>query len=244
MPEADPSTSSAHTPAAPDSVCVQILATEHWGQLATRSMLWNEIFARAGMFLTTLSAAVVALALVAQTSDFGDEFRLFALMVLPVVLFVGIATHIRLATAVELDAWTVIGMNRLRHAYLEVAPDLEPYIINSHYDDIAGLLQSSGQYTGFRPGMAVSSTSTIVAMLNAVVAGVLAALVTDATIGGLGRSTTVGFVAGLGTAVYMAGVIPFQTIRRAQQSYVPRFPRPGAMASSGGGLSGDTALPT
>jgi hypothetical protein len=45
---------------------MQILATGHWGLLATRSMIWNEIFMRAGMFLTTLSASIVALALVAQ----------------------------------------------------------------------------------------------------------------------------------------------------------------------------------
>src|SRR5690242_7235334 len=74
-----------------DAVRAQILATEHWSLLATRSMTWNEVFSRASMFITVLSASVVALALVAQATGFGPGFRLFALLVLPVVLLVGVA---------------------------------------------------------------------------------------------------------------------------------------------------------
>lgn len=58
-------TAPADCPDPTDSVRMQILATEHWSLLATRSMVWNEMFTRAGMFLTTLSASIVALALVA-----------------------------------------------------------------------------------------------------------------------------------------------------------------------------------
>jgi hypothetical protein len=54
-----------------DAVRTQILATEHWSLLATRSMTWNEVFSRASMSVTVLSAAVVALALVAQAAAFG-----------------------------------------------------------------------------------------------------------------------------------------------------------------------------
>jgi hypothetical protein len=62
-----------HVAAAP--LRAQILATEHWSLLATRSMTWNEIFSRTGTFLTVLSATVVALSLVAQATDFGNNFR-------------------------------------------------------------------------------------------------------------------------------------------------------------------------
>ena len=48
-----------------------LLTTEHWSLLATRNLSWNESFARAGMFLTVLTGAVVALALVAQATAFG-----------------------------------------------------------------------------------------------------------------------------------------------------------------------------
>ena len=33
------------------------------------------------------------------------------------------------------DAITVIGMNRIRGAYLEIAPDLEPYFVMGVHDD-------------------------------------------------------------------------------------------------------------
>lgn len=125
-----------------DAVRVQILATEHWSLLATRSMTWNEIFSRASMFITVLSAAVVALALVAQATAFGSGFHLFALLVLPIVLLVGLATFLRLGDANTDDFGLVLGMNRLRHAYLELAPDLEPYFVTGHHDDMVGVMQS------------------------------------------------------------------------------------------------------
>jgi hypothetical protein len=71
---------------------LQILSTEHWSLLASRSLAWNESFSRAGMFLSALSGAIVALALVAQASAFGQGFTLFALVILPAVLFVGVTT--------------------------------------------------------------------------------------------------------------------------------------------------------
>src|SRR5215204_6208420 len=89
---------------------LQVLSTEHWSLLASRSLAWNESFSRAGMFLSTLSGAIVALALVAQANNFGDGFRIFALVILPVVLFIGLTTLIRLGIANYHDGLTVIGM--------------------------------------------------------------------------------------------------------------------------------------
>jgi hypothetical protein len=120
----------------------QFLATEHWSLLATRSLTWNEIFSRTGTYLTVLSATVIALSLVANATGFGQDFQTFALLVLPVVLLVGVATYFRLVEADIEDAWLVIGMNRLRHAYLELAPELEPYFVASHHDDTPGMLQT------------------------------------------------------------------------------------------------------
>ena len=110
----------------------------------TRSMTWNEMFTRAGMYLTVVSAATVALALMAQATNFDNTFRLFALLVLPVVLFIGFVTHVRISDARGEDVWFVIGMNRLRHGYLEIAPELAPYFITSQYDDMAGVAQTYG----------------------------------------------------------------------------------------------------
>src|SRR5580765_8829526 len=102
------------------SMRLQILSTEHWSLLASRSLAWNESFARAGMFLSTLSGAMVALALVAGLDKTGDAFFLFAMVLLPVVLFIGIATLLRLGASNQHDAVCVMGMNRIRGAYLEI----------------------------------------------------------------------------------------------------------------------------
>ena len=125
-------------PGAPDAVRVQILATEHWSLLAARNIAYGAVFSRASIFLTAVSAAVVALALVAQATEFDEGFQVFALLVLPVALFIGMGTYIRLIDAHLEDFWLVSGMNRLRYAYLEIAPDLEPYFVTGHYDDQQG----------------------------------------------------------------------------------------------------------
>src|SRR5215217_5616027 len=85
-------------PGAPDDGArrAQLLATEHWSLLATRSMSWNEAFSRTSMFLSVLSAATVALALAGPAMSFGTGFELFALIVLSVTLFLGVATYVRL----------------------------------------------------------------------------------------------------------------------------------------------------
>jgi len=207
-----------------DAVRAQLLATEHWGLLATRSMTWNEVFSRASMFITVLSAAVVALALVAQATAFGPGFRLFALLVLPVVLLVGVATDIRLSDANMDDLGLVIGMNRLRHAYVELAPELEPYLVTAHHDDRASVLQSYG--LGYHSGLSrvLASTPTLVGAINAVVVGVLAALIA-ATLGAPEEaSVAVGVVAAL-VAALGHGALAFRAIRRAWRSVRPRFPR-------------------
>ena len=49
---------------------------------------------------------------------------MFALLILPVVLFVGLATYVRLLEINNEDYVWVRGMNRLRGAYLEIDPEL------------------------------------------------------------------------------------------------------------------------
>jgi hypothetical protein len=166
--------------AARRAVRVQMLATEHWSLLATRSLSWNEAFSRAGMFLSLLTGAVVALALVAQATDFGEGFVLFALLILPVVLFVGVATYVRLLEINNEDYVWVRGMNRLRAAYLEIDPELAPYFITGTTEDAYGIFKTFGStdedmssadwFHGF-----VTTPATI-AFVDAMVAAVLATI--------------------------------------------------------------------
>ena len=114
--------------------------TEHWSLLAARSLGYTEAMSRASIFIAALSGSVIALALVGQATDFGDGFVAFALVLLPVVFFLGVSTIARLGQNNYEDAVWVQGMNRIRNAYLELAPELEPYFVTSHYDDEKGVL--------------------------------------------------------------------------------------------------------
>jgi hypothetical protein len=90
---AAPNPASGH-PFGPDGAA--ILATEHWSLIAARSLIWNEAMSRATVFLSVLSASTIALALVADATGFGSQTTTLALVLLPVVLFLGIAAHGRL----------------------------------------------------------------------------------------------------------------------------------------------------
>lgn len=93
------------------------------------------------------------------------------------MLLVGVATSLRLSDANLEDLGLVMGMNRLRHAYVELAPELEPYFMTAHHDDPVGVGQTYS--LGLRSGSshALASTPTRVGAINAVVVGVLAALI-------------------------------------------------------------------
>ena len=219
---------SAVTGEASPAMRLQILSTEHWSLLASRSLAWNESFSRAGMFLSTLSGAIVALALVAQASAFGEGFTLFALVILPMVLFIGVATYMRLGTANYHEAMCVVGMNRIRAAYLELAPDLERYFVMSAYDDTRGI----GITMGVQPGGAISwigqiiaGTPTVVMILNSALLGAIAAIAAlrlGATASGILIAGGVAFLLG----VAAQGGYARQTIAKAQAGYRPLFPTP------------------
>jgi uncharacterized membrane protein YeaQ/YmgE (transglycosylase-associated protein family) len=204
-------------------VHAQFLATEHWSLLATRSMTWQEIFSRTGTYLTVLSASVVALSLVANASGFGSGFRTFALVVLPVALLVGFGTYFRLVEADIEDAWLIIGMNRLRYAYIELAPELEPYFIASHHDDAPGLLKTYSFRT--RVGMThwLSGSPVIVGIINAVVTGVLAAVICEAADAGDTARTIIGVATAVTTAIVLA-FLGYRKVREVTSTYEPRFP--------------------
>jgi hypothetical protein len=207
---------------------LQILSTEHWSLLASRALAWNESFSRAGMFLTTLTGAIVALALVAQASAFGDGFSLFALVILPVVLFIGVATHIRLGAANYHEALCVTGMNRIRAAYLELAPDVERYFVMSAHDDQRGMAITMGMPPGLGAAgwivQMIASAPAVVTILNGVIAGAIAALV--AVRAGMGTAA----ILGIGIVGFLLAItlhILYARGRIAEtRSRAPLFPTP------------------
>lgn len=225
--------SSEIPPARPDSgvaTKVQILATEHWSLLATRSLTYTESLSRVTIFLTILSGAVIALALVAQVSRFGPAFIAIAIPVLSVVVFTGISTIARLMRLNGDDFRWVIGMNRLRHAYLELHPELEPYFTAGSHDDMSGVLQTLGidVRTAGRAGSLFHALQVLPGMLSVIVASVVGAIAALAALAAGAPSLGVILAAGAGFVVAMVWLTIWgrRAIRRRDPGLEPRFPSP------------------
>lgn len=220
----EPPTSPPAEP--PTPALLQILSTEHYSLLASRQLAWTESFTRGTMFLSTLSFATVALALVAQATAFGEGFRLFALVVLPVVLFLGIGTMLRLDNAGYHDLTCIVGMNRIRAGYLEMAPEFERFRVMGMNDDIPGIEVTMSNVPGRSYSLSIVAAIPFqIAVLNCVLAGVVAALLAVQ----LGATMTVALVAG--AAGFGIGLVAFavyanRVLGQITRDYRPRFPTP------------------
>jgi hypothetical protein len=209
---------------------LQILATEHWSLLATRSLTYTESLGRVNMFLAILSGAVIALALVAQADRFGSTFIAVAIFMLSVVFFAGVATISRLLALNRDDYRWVIGMNRLRHAYFEMHPELEAHFITSPYDDLPGALQTLGieVSSGSRLGTYGHSLQTLPGMLSVIVAAVAGAIVALIALA-IGAPLLGVLLAGVAAFLAAAALIANsgrRSVRSVGPMLEPRFPSP------------------
>jgi hypothetical protein len=200
----------------------QFLATEHWSLLATRSMSWSESFARTQMFLTSLSTATVALALVGSATSFGPEFVVFALVVLSITLFLGVATFVRLSQINNEDLYWVAGMNRLRGVYARLEPGIDEEFVTGTTLDVPGFAMSYGamQVTGWAPLHFFVTTPGVVGIICSVLAGVVASLLSIQIATGMTPAV------GIGAAVAVVAAILLQVYaRRDAAAYVARMIR-------------------
>jgi hypothetical protein len=204
-----------------------ILAAEHWSLLAARSLIWNEAMSRATVFLTVLSASIIALALLADATGFGSQTRTLALVILPLVLFLGIAAYARLVQINTEEFELVLAMNRLRHAYLQVEPGLERYLTTGHHDDERGLIATYMLDGPSRRWLLVHflvNTPTIVATVDSALAAAIVVLLLQ-----VGEAPRAAQVAGgmVAFAVVWGVLLRLQLhTLRPLRGKTPRFPTP------------------
>lgn len=218
------------------AIRLQILSTEHWSLLASRSIAWNEIFSRAGMLLSTVTGAIIALALVADASNFGSGFRQFALVILPVVLFIGIGTLVAIGAAQYHDALCVMGMNRIRATYVELAPDLEPLFVMGTHDDDRGVLKTmAGDMHRSPIAHTISATPMMIGTLDAILLGAIVSLLAielGASDGAALALGTVAFFIGTGLHMWWAR----RSLARVRDVLRPLFPSPAIAHDDHAGL--------
>jgi hypothetical protein len=208
------------------ALVLQILTAEHSSLSATRSLAWNEAFARAGMYLSALAGATIALALVGQGSGFGSSFALFVLLILPVVIFVGESTVVRLAGANLTEATCIVGMNRIRGGYLEIAPDLARFFVTSPNDDDEGVGVTSGLGQAGVPILQIlAGTPFVIGTINAVVFAVFLATGALQLQADVAVAVLVGVV-GAVALVLLHGAVARRQIAAARANIEPIFPSP------------------
>jgi hypothetical protein len=203
-----------------------VLTAEHSNLQAARSAGVVEANGRTTAFLAALSGSLVALALVAQVQSLGEFIGLIALVLAATVLYTGLVTFLRLAQLAQLDSRLVIGINRIRHVYLELVPSLGSVEVLSPYDDLPGILGETG-LTG-RTVSRLDVLAAAPAMIGGI-DGILAAAIAGLVGAELGfspiASLIIGLIVGLATDAALL-VYGLRSGARFWRAHPPRHPTP------------------
>ena len=160
------------------NVRAQLLATEHWGLLAARSTAQSEVLTRISIFLTLFSAGLVSIALIGQATKFSEVFGPASITVLAIIVIIGQLTQIRVINVGYEDLMYVMAMNRMRAAYVELDPGIEPYLMAGTHDDQAGIDQTyfflGSRTTASHLG---GSSMVLIMVVNAILLGLLGAAI-------------------------------------------------------------------
>lgn len=172
----------------PRPAAVTFVTTEHFTLQGARAATIAESTSRATMFLSSVSAGLVALGLIAAATRIGTAFYVFGLVLLLTLSFVGFVTFQRVLQSGIEDHGYAERIARLRAYYFDRAPELAGYLASvppAQRLVIQGL--GRGYWQGFR------TIAGMVGVVTAVLAGSAAGLLAAVT---AGHSTLAGFVAG------------------------------------------------
>ena len=225
----------AASPTAPtelsDPRVITILSTEHWSLLTARSLVYNEMFTRGGMFLTLLSASLLALGFVYQGGGGGPEFLGVVVAVLALDLFVGLATLGRIMSASSEEFRALQATARIRHAYLEIAPFVAPYLSTATTDDSDSVLEAYGQSLDeagllLNIGHGLTTMPGMIGVLVAALAGALAGSITVALGGDARLALVLGVASGIAAllALMAYAVRTFSSLNAFTEVRFPRTP--------------------
>jgi hypothetical protein len=188
---------------------VTFATTEHFNLQTARALTVSEANGRASIYLAALSGNLIALAFVGQMSRLGAAFYAFALILLPVLAFVGVVTFLRLVQSSIEDLAYAHRIALLRSFYLRVSPELEPFLVVVPGTRSVAAPPSAWQLTLTAAGM--------VAVINSVVVAACAGLVLEAAgLHSLAIPVTVGAV--IGAAAF---TLHGRHHRRARDAYSP-----------------------
>lgn len=112
----------------PRPAAVTFVTTEHFALQGARSSTIAEATGRATMFIGAVSGGLVALGLITTAAGVNTAFYAFALILLPTLAFVGLATFNRVLQSGVEDFSYASRIARLRGYYFQYAPELVGYL--------------------------------------------------------------------------------------------------------------------
>jgi hypothetical protein len=172
-----------------------------------------------------MSMSFVALALISPAGPTGASFLGVTAVVVAFNLMVGLMTLGRILGTTADDLRAVHAMARIRHGYLQVRPELRPYITTPTHDDVATVMRDYRAPGAGIGGVIYSLTTStgMVAVIDAVLAGVLAGVLALMVGAGGVAAAVVGLVGGVVVfAAIASGAARF--LLRDQASLEAAFP--------------------
>lgn len=151
------------------------LQAEYGLLMAALGAAWSASLVRTSLYLGVLSAAGVALGFASGGDVTGGSFVTLSLLVLPMLLFLGVATFVRLVQVQRESVVYITGLNRIRRFLADGAPAVLPLLVLPVHDDQPALYRSVGTGMQRRPPRfpilhLVAQTQGIVGVVTAVVA--------------------------------------------------------------------------
>jgi hypothetical protein len=159
----------------------QVLIAEYSVLMTAMTAAWSASLTRTSLFLGVLSAAGVAFGFAAPGSLDQTSFLGIALAVLLLVLFLGVATFVRLVQVQRESMVYLVGMNRIRYFFQQAVPWSRPYFVLPTHDDMRAMYRSIGSGMPVRPPRIqllhlTVQTQGIVGVVTSVVAAGCAAI--------------------------------------------------------------------
>ena len=220
----DPPTAGTLTDAQ-KALRAQLLATEHWSLLASRSTTQSEVLTRIAIFLTLVSAGLIGLGILGNATQFRGWFGVAALAVLFLLLVLGLITTIRAFNTATEDLMYVLAMNRLRAGYLDLDPGLAPYLMMSAHDDLKGSSVTYHAFFARDVTQILGSSMMVITVVTAVVAGLFAGGVVTALELPVGVAVAAGVTVGAAALVWMM-LRGFRLYQRVWREHTPLRPTP------------------
>jgi hypothetical protein len=181
---------------APSSAFISALTTEHYVLQSAISGNTSEVGTRASLYLFSLSSSLVALGFASRSPEL---FGPFVAIVLPALFILGLFTAVRLVDSNLEGMLYLSSIARIRRYYRTLGPEAA-----EHFSAESGRWPENQSWPALHTGPfmgLITTTASMVAFLNSIVAGVGVAMLA----GGLLREkrTVVASLIGAGVALVL-----------------------------------------